>query len=490
MKIIKKVLVLIFILIPVTTFWNDNINSDIKKAYLKFYINLNNKYDDEQTLSYLNDFSDNISLLSDSYKLNSSNSYIVSDIQKLNNEKIFDLELKISESVAKKAIDSNTLFDNYKVKLYNEKSIVKENWIWYAYIFDKNYFFNDLSKINIQTLEYNWLTWDDVILSYENSTVNFVKQYEKKMLISDSIIYGFPDKYEFLETLKYNKLYTSWNDDKSFKELKDLSLELTKWIYNDSEKIKIIYWYILENINYTLNFSMDDYEIFSGIETFKNKDWVCEWYVELFNSMLWFNWIESKIVTWDVINASDFPDIWHAWVKIWDYYYDPTFDDPVWLVWDYEFKDYSYYKIPEDLFYTNRYNYWKTPDNLKNTTLDYRENIIHNNLLNLFNKYKYGNYRLLNPFYFRSENSLELDSQITINTLIDIMWEYKMEKYSLEIDWETKNVKNISYVTLTQENIESYLNQINYDLDWYKLIKWTQNNWETQYVITNEITYH
>jgi len=30
-----------------------------------------------------------------------------------------------------------------------------------------------------------------------------------------------------------------------------------------------------------------------------------------------------------VIDAADFPNIGHAWLRIDDKYYDPTFDDPV-----------------------------------------------------------------------------------------------------------------------------------------------------------------
>jgi len=31
----------------------------------------------------------------------------------------------------------------------------------------------------------------------------------------------------------------------------------------------------------------------------------------------------------NVIDAADFPQIGHAWVRIGDTYYDPTFDDPL-----------------------------------------------------------------------------------------------------------------------------------------------------------------
>ncbi len=38
----------------------------------------------------------------------------------------------------------------------------------------------------------------------------------------------------------------------------------------------------------------------------------------------------SIMIKWNVIDAQDFPNIWHVWLRIGEYYYDPTFDDPIW----------------------------------------------------------------------------------------------------------------------------------------------------------------
>jgi len=58
-------------------------------------------------------------------------------------------------------------------------------------------------------------------------------------------------------------LDASRDDDRFFKTLEIISKQLTKDIYKNNEKIKIIYDYILNNINYAVDFTMQDYEIFS-----------------------------------------------------------------------------------------------------------------------------------------------------------------------------------------------------------------------------------
>jgi len=58
-------------------------------------------------------------------------------------------------------------------------------------------------------------------------------------------------------------LDSSRDDDKYFKTLEVISKQLTRNIYNNEDKIKIIYDYILKNISYSSNFTMQDYEIFS-----------------------------------------------------------------------------------------------------------------------------------------------------------------------------------------------------------------------------------
>lgn len=38
---------------------------------------------------------------------------------------------------------------------------------------------------------------------------------------------------------------------------------------------------------------------------------------------------DVEVIRGHVIDAQDFPTIGHAWIRIGDRYYDPTFDDPI-----------------------------------------------------------------------------------------------------------------------------------------------------------------
>jgi len=492
MKFLKVFIILFLISIPFSSNWAySDIDSNTKTIYTKFYAQIKNKYKSDSWLSYLYLLEKTLASINNSGKLTKSNEKIILDLEKLNNEKIFNLELESKEKINKLKIANNSLLDDYELFFYNPDALIKENWVWYTYSYTKKYFFEESSKLNRESLIYNGLYWKNIVVYYDNWNLSFIKDYKKVKLITDDIIYGFPNKYELLKTIRNNKLFDASRDDDSYyKTLEKTSKELTSWIYKDDEKIKIIYDYILKNISYSNNFTMQDYEIFSWIETYSNKSWVCEWYVELFNLMLWFNNIKSSIIIWDVIDASDFPQIWHAWVKIWDYYYDITFDDPVWATKTKIFNEYSYYKLPKDLFYTNRFDKWLTPENLKTSTLDFRKALIKSNLSKLIEKYKNNNYNLLKIFKFKEKYGISATKDITANDIIKILWYKDMQNFEVVISWKTKYIKNLNYISLEDDTIETFLEQINFDLTWYVILKWLKDDWSIEYIISNNITYH
>lgn len=492
MKLLKTLIILFFVSISLqANAWYKEIDSKTKLVYEKFYSQIKTKYKTDNWLSYLNVLSTALENAGKNWKINKSNANVFSDLQKLNNEKIFAIELESREKMNKQNISNNPLLKDYKIFSYNNDTLIKENWVWYTYSFSKKYYFEDISKLNKESLVYNWLYNTNILIYYDSTNLNFVKDYKKIKLITDDLIYWFPNKYELLKTLRNNKMLdSSRNDDSYFKKLETISNQITKNVYNYEEKIKIIYNYILENVSYSKNFTMQDYEIFSWIETYINKDWVCEWYVELFNLMLGFNNISSKIIIWDVIDAVDFPQIWHAWVKVGDYYYDITFDDPVWATETKNFEQYSYYKLPRDLFYTNRFDYWKTPENLKTETLEYRNNLIRTNLSKLTTKYKDDDYNLLKPFKFKQNYNLNPIKNITATDLINAVGYKDMINYEITLNGKKKNIKNLNYILFEDEIIEIFLEQVNYDLSWYMILKWYKDNGEVQLIIANNIVYH
>lgn len=492
MKLLKILIILFFVSIySYSNAWYNDIDSKTKQIYTKFYSQVKAKYKYDNWLSYLYLLNRAVSDNYKTWKVNTTTDKVFSDLLKLNNEKIFNLELENIEKTNKIKIWNNELLKNYKIFWYNNELIFKENWIWYTYIYSKKYFFEDDIKLNKETLIYNWIYNENILVFFDNNQLSFIKEYTKVKLVNDDIIYGFPNKYNLLKTIKNNKtLDSSKNDDSYFMELENTSKKITNWLLSNEEKVKKIYNYILENISYSTNFTMQDYEIFSWIETFKNKNWVCEWYVELFNLMLWFNNIESEIIIWDVIDAEDFPQIWHAWVKINEFYYDITFDDPVWLEKTKTFDKYEYYKLPKDLFYTNRFDKWKTPNSLKTSSIEYRESLIKINLSKLITKYKNENYNLLKVFKFKENYNLSPEKTVKKDDIISILWYNEMKNYEIVINWKIKYVKNLNYIILDDSTVETFLEQINFDLTWYTVLKWLKDDWSIEFIISNNITYH
>ncbi|MDD3144636.1 MAG: transglutaminase domain-containing protein [Candidatus Gracilibacteria bacterium] len=467
------------------------LDESTKQSYNKFYSIVKSKYKYDNGLSYLYLLDKALNSLHNSSKLTEKNRVIIYDLQKLNNEKIFNLELDNKEKINEIILKNIPILNNFSRFYYNSDAIIMENGIRYTYNFSKKYFFEKLSEVDVSTLSYNGLYGKDILVYYENGNVNFVKDFEKVKLISDDIIYGFPNKYELLKTIRNNKLFDAKNDDDAnLLNLEKISLELTKGLKSDDAKIKIIYDYILKNVSYSINFSMDDYEIFSGIDTFKNKNGVCEGYVELFNLMLGFNGIQSKILIGDVIDAVDFPLIGHAWVQIGDNYYDITFDDPVGATETKTFSQYSYYKLPKDLFYTNRFDKGQTPESLKNTTIDYRKAIIKVNLSKLVNKYKDSDYNLLKLFKFKEKYNIASTRNINTEDLINILGVTNMENFGVYIDGRLKYVKNLNYIELEDNIIDTFLEQNNYNLSGYTILRRIKDDGSTSLIISKDITYN
>jgi hypothetical protein len=371
-----------------------------------------------------------------------------------------------------------------------------ENWVYYTYIYENFRFFQDTYWLYIKSL---WNFWDIsnyILYKKDDWRYVFVIDYKKAKLISDNIIYWIPWKYNFLKEV-LNDIAPPWttltdtiyDQDDNYKKLKNNTQNLVRWLKSD-EKIKKIYSYILENVNYSQKIDFSDKKIFSWILTYKNKDWVCTWYTKLFLFMLTFAWIDdAEVIRWNVIDAPDFPDVWHAWVKKWDYYYDPTFDDPVWTTKTRNFDEYRYYKLPKDLFYTNRYDYADTPEAIKTTSMDYRKSVVKKNLSTLTQKYKDSNYVLLKPYQFRQKYWFTPDEKITIEKAKKIKPFYKVVSNYLQKDWESKFITNIYFYTLSDNDFEAFLEQFNYNLDDFTFLERKLESWNTEYRAWKDIKF-
>ncbi len=394
------------------------------------------------------------------------------------------LDNKITNSLNKL---NNKIYNSFKVKVLKNNNMFLENWIWYTYTYSKyKNFWKWVIPSNIDLKNAWFNTTTTLLLLDDNKKVLFVTNYKKVKLISDHIIIWISNKQEFLRELADDKKSSEDDTDKLFLNLKNETINLTKWL-SETNKILKIYDYILKNISFTETFSKENKEIFSWINTYKNKNWLCWWYSKLYLYMLSFAWISNvEVKKWYVLDSPDFPNVGHAWVKIWDKYYDPTYDDPVWKSKTKTYNQYKYFKLPKDLFYTNKYDFGKLPWYLKAKNLENRRNIVQNNFLNILDKYEDKNYLLLKPFTFRKANSLAYNEKITIETIKNIIPNFEVIDFKYKENNQVKLITNLNYYTVNNSNIETLLKQINYNLDWYRLFIW--NNWTyklSYYIITN-----
>lgn len=349
---------------------------------------------------------------------------------------------------------------------------------YYAYIYTQYQTFHNEYGFYMSDLEKSGMNTDTVLVDTLEGRHIFIQDYEDVYLIKADILSDIQDKYLFLRNIINDKRDLQENTDTYFREIRALSKEITKGL-TEKQKIQKIYDYILTNIRYTENFNLQqDKRIFSWVHTFKNKDGVCEGYTKLMAYMLMFSWVESpEVMRGFVIDAQDFPQIWHAWLKIGNHYYDPTFDDPIGNTQAKKIWDYKYFDLPRELFYTNRYDVWDTPENIKKLSLSERKNIVAKNLSALTKTYDADKYILLQPYVFREKYEIAPEEKITIQHLKKAL---KYIEVSSDFQYKYDNKKGylnkITFYTLTENNIETILSQHEYNaLNDLYLVLWSEN---------------
>jgi len=283
-----------------------------------------------------------------------------------------------------------------------------------------------------------------------------------------------------------NRFYV-WDYEEILTKINNETLKLTTNLNTDEEKIKAIYDWIIKNIDYYKNYSDWNKSVFSWILTFENKTWVCDWYTKLFSYMLSFAGVNDvEIIRWYAIDSLDFPSFWHAWIRIWENYYDPTFDDPIWG----DSEDlYMYYSIPKELISSNRFEWFIISEDLKNKSLNEREKIVLKNMHTLYKDYQ--DYTLMSKIKNRIFLWLDYSDNLTIDKLSKSMKFYTVSNNSyMDDDLKLYNIKSLNYYAVTDENIEKILLSLNYDISNKILFKWYDKDWKISYRLAyNIITY-
>ncbi len=491
MKLIIKLIITLMLFVPFYTNAT-NINPLAENWFKTFSAKIQTKYNTDEEISYFKWFNEKLEELKIKKNLNESQTNLVNDLIILSNELIFETQLNEEENENKRILDRYSFLNNFRYKSLNKNHIFLKDWIRYTYIFDNHLYFDVTNdKLNISTLNANWIySSKSVVYIKDDWKLWFLTDYKIRKLITDDIIKGVSWKYNFLKELRDDKKKLNYETDAVFQQLKDLSIKLTNW-KNKDDKIKSIYEYVIKHVEYEEDFTFEEANFFSWIHTYATWRWVCEWYVKMFLYMLNFSGIDDvQAIRWYVLDASDFPEIGHAWISIWDHYYDPTFDDPIGQTKTKEFSEYKYYNLPYDLFYTNRYTFEKLPSFLKTKSLEYRKAFINKRIAALLPKYKYSWYNLLKPFLFKYNNNLEIDKDLTIEWLSKVIWIYNVNNWSFYINWVKKYISNINYYSVADSNLETVVSQLDYNLDWVYLFKWTLDDWKYEYRLAYNVEFN
>ncbi|MFK7780054.1 MAG: hypothetical protein QM490_02805 [Candidatus Gracilibacteria bacterium] len=488
LKKISYILTLIILLIPTSIHANEEVGSIAKNWFTTFSKKISLKYTLDKEILYFEGFTTKLNELVAVKDFNDVQIDLVNDLIRLSNENIFKLNRYKEENSTKIILKTNSLLKDFKKFSYNKEHIFLENGVRYTYKFDYHLTFPKGSEIKKDDLLYNGInTNKTLVFLRDDNALGFVNNYIKVKLISENIIYGIPGKYNFLKEIKDDKKTKYTESDNDFINLKNIAKELTVG-KKESDKIKIIYDYILDSIEYPLSFSLSDSRIFSGIDTFTNKLGVCEGYTKILLYMLNFAGINnSEIIRGYVIDAQDFPKIGHAWIKIGDKYYDPTFDDPIGQTATKKLPEYKFFGLPYDLFYTNRYTFEKLPSFLKEENSDFLNALVAKKIAPMVYKYRYSGYNILKPFTLKLDYGINLEKKLDIEDLKIIMTYYEVDNFKFLLNGVTKSITTLKYYNLEDLDIESIIEQLNFTFNGYYLFKWKLVNGNYEYRLAYDV---
>lgn len=401
-------------------------------------------------------------------------------------ELIISWEYEIEEKISYKSFLEKI---NDYIELPNSYHI--NNWTLYGYNFSSYSVFLDEYWVYLSDLQKWGVDISKTLFIKNKDKYYFATKFIKTKVVDISLI---PDKNreEFIYNIVDDTKFISFDTTSILKDIKEITISLTEG-KTESEKIKIIYDYITSQIKYYEKFIDWNKEVFSWVLTYKNNTWVCDWYTKLFLYMLSYAWIDDvKVLRWFVYDNIIFPDYWHAWVSIWNSYYDITFDDPVWDQTNYQKK---FYDIPYDIFYTNRFDWFEISKDLLNLTLKERKQLRMKNLYSLYDKYKINNYKILEDIWKRIDFWINYDEEINIETLKKIFPYYTVynnvmsdEKWNLintYLSWYYYNLKDW---TLDYSFI-LYLDKTKIDLFNSFLLKWYKEDGSYEYRLTSNLKF-
>lgn len=395
---------------------------------------------------------------------------------------------------------------------------------WYSYWEIKSL---DSLKYSVwKTISKNWLFLIDdnsVIYIDKSSNNNYNKVNWCTNLNSDSykilISYAATDKFnDYIIKISDYKQKVIWTvSDTSNCYLYNNDMYLVSETYSSIDLKSLIPWYkslikitdqlvwkssvdTIKNIYNTLLYNTDyDYDALKNYQNppedwypfrvssfFEGKKLVCDGYSKTMTFIWNIYGIDLERVVWKLQPTEkwsfNFEWLWHSWVKYWDLYYDPTFDDSEsWKI------KYNYFAKSKTCFNLNHYTTWWVLFNNSDDRYKFiKQNYPHiiDNCPDIVKSYLYEDGKFVD-FIQYSLNNYSFDyNKKTLCILFencddryktkeDILNYYKTRKYSLwDKDFDMwvilKNFKIQEITSYYQTNAQTSLNITSKVSDDYK----------------------
>lgn len=381
------------------------------------------------------------------------------------------------------------LFSLFKNKVDYKNSYTLENNDYYTYKYNYYVFFEKNDGVYLSDLSGNKIDVNKTLIAKNiDGKYFFSNDYKKIRLVGKSLVSGVANQQEFFYNVLDDNRNIEWNYDETLTNLRAITQDLIKDKKSQEEKIKVIYKRVIDNIEYYRNYSDGNKQVFSWIHTFKNKTGVCDGYTKIFSYMLSFAWIQDvEIKRWYAFDSQDFPNFGHAWVRIGNYYYDPTFDDPLGSTQT-DNQIFMYYKLPHDLMYTNRFDGIVIPANYQWLSLEKRKQLALKNMYDVYNTYK--DYWVMSKVKNRLALWINYDEKINLATLMQKVDFYEVDNYVFyDKFWVKYSIAGLNYYVLDDAKLETILFDTKVDLTQARFFKWYTKEWNLEYRLAYNLKY-
>lgn len=267
-----------------------------------------------------------------------------------------------------------------------ENPFYYENWQYFSYQYKTYFFFGkNITFLTEDDLKKNKIFLSSTLYIKQWDEYFFSNDFQKISLINSDIASKITNHQEFLKAVADDNKFFPRSYLSELSKIQSTTQRVISGALSDEQKIKRIYDYIVDNLSYYEDFDDGNKQIFSWIYSFTTNRWVCDGYTKLFLYMLSFAGItDVEIMKWFAFDSPDFPEFWHAWVRIGERYYDPTFDDPIW--WSRN-GNYLYFGIPYDLISIDRFEGIYIPESYLDMSLTKRQNLVKQNIKKIADLY-------------------------------------------------------------------------------------------------------